>query len=57
MNLTGETPILAATGESFAAVAESRVSRRRALNPKQNDARRIQHTTQSALRSEEEGQA
>jgi len=44
MNLTGETPILAATGETFAAVAESRgVPADEALNPKQNDARRIQH--------------
>jgi DNA modification methylase len=44
MNLTGETPILAATGETFAAVAESRgVPADEALNPKQSDARRIQH--------------
>ena len=44
MNLTGDTPILAATGETFAAVAESRgVPTDQAMNPKQNDARRIQH--------------
>ena len=44
MNLTGATPILAATGESFAAVAESRgVPADQALNPKQSDAGRIQH--------------
>ena len=44
MNLTGDTPILAATSETFAAVAESRgVPADQALNPKQNDARRIQH--------------
>jgi len=44
MNLTGETPILAATGETFAAVAESRgVPADQALNPKESDARRIQH--------------
>ncbi len=44
MNLTGETPILAATGETFAAVAESRgVPADQAMNPKQSDARRIQH--------------
>jgi DNA modification methylase len=44
MNLTGDTPILAATGETFAAVAESRgVPAGQALNPKHSDARRIQH--------------
>jgi DNA modification methylase len=44
MNLTGEAPVLAATGETFAAVAASRgVPADEALNPKQNDARRIQH--------------
>ena len=44
MNLTGENPVLAATGETFAAVAESRgVPADQAMNPKQNDARRIQH--------------
>ena len=44
MTLTGDTPILAATGETFAAVAESRgVLADQALNPKQSDARRIRH--------------
>ena len=56
MNLTGETPILAATGETFAAVAESRgVPADQAMNPKQSDARAHQAPrTQSALRPEEE---
>ena len=44
MNLTGATPVLAATGETFAAVAESRgVPADQALNPKHSDAGRIQH--------------
>jgi DNA modification methylase len=44
MNLTGDTAALAATGETFAAVAESRgVPADQVLNPKQNDARRIRH--------------
>ena len=44
MNLTGETAMLAATGETFAAVAESRgVPVDEALNPKQQDSRAIKH--------------
>jgi hypothetical protein len=44
MNLTGETPMLAKTGETFAAVAEARgVPVDQALNPKQNDSRAIKH--------------
>jgi DNA modification methylase len=43
-NLTGDTPVLAATGETFAAVAESRgVPADQVLNPRQNDARAIKH--------------
>jgi hypothetical protein len=43
-NLTGETAMLAETGETFAAVAESRgVSVDQALNPKQRDSRAIKH--------------
>ena len=44
MNLTGETAMLAETGETFAAVAESRgVPVDQALNPKQQDSRAIKH--------------
>ena len=44
MNLTGETAMLAATGETFAAVAESRgLPVDQALNPKQQDSRAIKH--------------
>jgi DNA modification methylase len=44
MNLTGDAPILAATGQTFAAVAESRgVPADQALNPRQSDSRAIKH--------------
>jgi len=44
MNLTGETAMLAGTGERFAAAAESRgVPVDQALNPKQRDSRAIKH--------------
>jgi len=44
MNLTGETAMLAETGETFAAVAESRgVPVDQALNPKRQDSRAIKH--------------
>ena len=44
MNLTGETPMLAETGETFAAVAEARgVPIDEALNSKQQDSRAIKH--------------
>jgi DNA modification methylase len=40
MALTGETPVLQETGETFAEAAESRgVQVERAVNPKQQDAR------------------
>jgi DNA modification methylase len=43
-NLTGETAMLAQTGDAFAAVAESRgVPVDQALNPKQRDSRAIKH--------------
>ncbi|MBZ5726846.1 MAG: ParB N-terminal domain-containing protein [Acidobacteriia bacterium] len=43
-SLIGDTPILAASGETFAAVAESRgVPAGQAMNPKQTDARAIKH--------------
>ncbi len=45
MNLTGETPVLAATGEVFAEVAAARgVPVEQALNPKQQDSRAIKHS-------------
>ena len=45
MNLTGKTPpVLAETGQAFAAVAEARgVPIGQALNPKQQDSRAIKH--------------
>jgi len=44
MNLTGETAQLAATGETFAAAAESRgVPAEQAMNPKAQDSRAIKH--------------
>jgi len=44
MNLTGGTPTLAETGETFTAVAESRgVPGNQALNPKDSDSRAIKH--------------
>jgi hypothetical protein len=44
INLTGETPTLAETGETFAAVAEARgVPIDQALNPKTQDSRAIKH--------------
>ena len=44
MNLTGETAMLAETGETFAAAAESRgVPVDQALNPKRQDSRAIKH--------------
>lgn len=44
MNLTGETPVLEQTGESFAAVAEARgIDPDQALNPKAQDSRAIKH--------------
>ena len=44
MSLTGETPMLADTGEAFAAVANARrVPIDQALNPKQDDSRAIKH--------------
>ena len=43
-NLTGEAAVLGATGETFAAVAQSRgVSVDKASNPKQQDSRAIKH--------------
>jgi hypothetical protein len=43
-NLTGDTATLAETGETFAAVAESRgVPIDQASNPKQQDSRAIKH--------------
>jgi len=45
MNLTGDTPILKATGATFAAVAAARgVDPEQALNPKASDSRAIKHT-------------
>ncbi len=45
MNLTGDAPVLAATGEEFADVAAARgVSVEEALNPKQQDSRAIKHS-------------
>jgi hypothetical protein len=44
MNLTGETPLLSDTGETFTAVSEARgVPIGQALNPKQQDSRAIKH--------------
>ena len=44
LNLTGETPVLAETGETFAAVAAARgVPIEQALNPKAQDSRAIKH--------------
>jgi DNA modification methylase len=44
MNLTGDTPILSATGKTFVAVAEVRgVPTDQVLNPKRSDARAIKH--------------
>ena len=44
MNLTGETAVLAETGETFPAAAESRgVPVEQALNPKAQDSRAIKH--------------
>ncbi len=45
MNLTGDVPVLADTGEAFTDVAAARgVSVEEALNPKQQDSRAIKHT-------------
>ncbi len=45
MNLTGDLPVLAATGEAFADVAVARrVSVGEALNPKQQDSKAIKHS-------------
>ncbi|HVX56196.1 MAG TPA: hypothetical protein VHA37_00555, partial [Candidatus Saccharimonadales bacterium] len=42
--LSGETAVLAETGETFAAVARSRgAGAEQALNPKQHDSRAIKH--------------
>jgi len=44
INLAGETPVLAETGQSFSAVAEARgVPVDVALNPKEQDSRAIKH--------------
>jgi len=44
MGLTGETPVLAATGETFADVAAARgVDPEQALNPKAQDSGAIKH--------------
>jgi hypothetical protein len=44
MALTQEAPVLQETGQTFAEVAQSRgVPVDQALNPKQQDARRIRH--------------
>ena len=44
MNVTGETPMLQHTGESFAAAAEARgIDPDQALNPKAQDSRAIKH--------------
>ena len=44
MNLTGQAPVHAETGESFTAVAEARgVSANEAVNPKHQDSRAIKH--------------